>query len=283
MGDKDAKRREERRDAVKLSRRGFTLLEVMIALALLGLALVVLIKSAAGQHLQRRAGAHDGRRDRPRARARCTTSRRSCSRTASPIPTQSQTETTKMFEDEGWPNITTCYKVERSSCRAAISCRRWLARAAREGSARARLGSGSGSGSAFGSDAHGGFQNSALGGMLGMMGGGFGAGGRQRRHRRAGRVAHPEPVHDVPGDPEGLVRKVTLTVTWKVIGSDRDMKVVAFFTDAAAMDKVLNGMGSQELPDDAARARLGHGLGQRPGRDVRGSGRSGNAGTVARQ
>jgi hypothetical protein len=36
---------------------------------------------------------------------------------------------------------------------------------------------------------------------------------------------------------------------WKVLGRDRDMKVVAFFTDAAAMDKVLSGQGAQELPD----------------------------------
>jgi hypothetical protein len=41
-----------------------------------------------------------------------------------------------------------------------------------------------------------------------------------------------------------------LTVTYKVMGSDRDMKVVAFFTDAGAMDKVINGLGSTELPDD---------------------------------
>jgi hypothetical protein len=43
---------------------------------------------------------------------------------------------------------------------------------------------------------------------------------------------------------------VTLTVKRKVLGRDREMKVVAFFTDAAAMDKVLNGMGSQELPEE---------------------------------
>jgi hypothetical protein len=36
------------------------------------------------------------------------------------------------------------------------------------------------------------------------------------------------------------------------MGSDRDMKVVAFFTDAAAMDKVISGMGSTDLPDAGA-------------------------------
>ncbi|MBC7977725.1 MAG: hypothetical protein H7138_22330 [Myxococcales bacterium] len=48
------------------------------------------------------------------------------------------------------------------------------------------------------------------------------------------------------------IRKVSLTVTWQVMGSDRDMKVVAFFTDAAAMDKVISGMGSTELPEAGA-------------------------------
>jgi hypothetical protein len=42
---------------------------------------------------------------------------------------------------------------------------------------------------------------------------------------------------------------VTLTVRWKVLGRDRDLKVVAFFTDPSAMDKVLNGLGSTELSD----------------------------------
>ena len=53
------------------------------------------------------------------------------------------------------------------------------------------------------------------------------------------------------------VRKVTLTVKWKVLGRDRDMKVVAFFTDAAAMDKVLNGMGSQEYDPNGGNGSSG--------------------------
>ena len=53
------------------------------------------------------------------------------------------------------------------------------------------------------------------------------------------------------------VRKVTLTVSGRCSAAIATSKVVAFFTDAAAMDKVLNGMGSSELADD----RHGHGLG----------------------
>ena len=43
------------------------------------------------------------------------------------------------------------------------------------------------------------------------------------------------------------IRKVVLTVNWKVMGRDRDLTTVAFFTDQGAMDKVMMGMGSVDL------------------------------------
>ena len=64
------------------------------------------------------------------------------------------------------------------------------------------------------------------------------------------------------------IRKVTLTVTWKVLGSERDMKVVAFFTDAAAMDKVLHRprlAGLQRHRHRLERHRLGQRLGRQAG------------------
>jgi hypothetical protein len=60
------------------------------------------------------------------------------------------------------------------------------------------------------------------------------------------------------------IRKVTLFVKWEVAGSDRDMKVVAFFTDSAAMDKVLSGLGSQDL-DDQPQTGSGSGSGRGSG------------------
>ena len=51
------------------------------------------------------------------------------------------------------------------------------------------------------------------------------------------------------------VRKVTLKLKWQVLGYDRDLTVVAFFTDPAAMDKVLIGAGAQDSRDTAARLR----------------------------
>ena len=42
------------------------------------------------------------------------------------------------------------------------------------------------------------------------------------------------------------VRKVTLHLKWQVLGSDRDMSFVAFYTDASAMDRTLNGPGAAD-------------------------------------
>jgi len=48
-----------------------------------------------------------------------------------------------------------------------------------------------------------------------------------------------------------------LTLNWKVLGNDRDMKVVEFLTDAASMDKVLQGLGSSDLDDANAKGSGG--------------------------
>src|ERR1044071_4790848 len=72
------------------------------------------------------------------------------------------------------------------------------------------------------------------------------------------------------------IRKVTLTVNWQVMGSDREMKVVAFFTDAASMDKVLNGIGSQELGTGSG---SGSGRGSGSNRGSNSGGTTGGAGS----
>ena len=42
---------------------------------------------------------------------------------------------------------------------------------------------------------------------------------------------------------EASIRKVTLTLTWKVGNEDQQMVVVCYFTDPAAMQEVLPGVG----------------------------------------
>jgi hypothetical protein len=164
---------------------------------------------------------------------------------------QSQTDF-KPFDDEGWPNIFYSYKVEQVELpdfdQLQAMAQGKAAAMGSAGSAGSGFGVGSALGSAFGSgfgsDALGGFQNSMLGGMLNMFGGGTsGVTGAQAGSLIQTQYSMFQQILKVS------VRKVTLTVQWKVMGVDNSMKVVCFFTDAAAMDKVLNGMGTQDLDD----------------------------------
>jgi hypothetical protein len=167
---------------------------------------------------------------------------------------QSQ-EDEKCFEDEGWPNICYSYKVEEPKLPSFDQLQEMAQKQAKDALAKgsaAALGSAGGSAAMMmgGSDAAmGGFENSALGGMLGMMGS-FGGGKQDITAAQGGSLIQSQ-YSMFQEILKVSVRKVTLTMKWKELGRDRDMKVVAFYTDAAAMDKVLNGMGSQELPDSS--------------------------------
>lgn len=218
-------------------KRGFTLLEVMIALALLGLGMVVLIKSAAG-NIFSTEDAHMMGIATDLARGKMYDIEETLLKDGFTDTDQSQ-EDEKCFEDEGWPNICYSYKVEQSEL-PSLDQLQALAQKQTQDAAKA---AGSAAGSGAGSDALGGIENSALGGMLGMMG----AGATDDITVAQGGALIQSQYSMFQEILKVSVRKVTLTVKWKVLGRDRDMKVVAFFTDAAAMDKVLNGMGSQEL------------------------------------
>ncbi|HSD90794.1 MAG TPA: prepilin-type N-terminal cleavage/methylation domain-containing protein [Kofleriaceae bacterium] len=228
-----------------MRQRGFTLLEVMLALALLGLALVVLIKSTAGNIFSTEE-AHMMGVATDLARGKMYDIEEVLLKDGFTDTDQSQTSE-KCFDEEGWPTVCYTYKVEEPKLPSFDELQDMA-----KGQAKAMgsaMGSGSaGFGSGFGSDmGPGGFENSALGGMMGMMGM-FGGGKQDITAAQGGSLIQGQysMFQDIL---KVSVRKVTLDVKWKVLGKDREMKVVAFFTDAAAMDKVLSGMGSQELPD----------------------------------
>ena len=222
--------------------RGFTLLEVMIALALLGLALVVLIKSAAGDIFSAQQ-AHMMGVVTDLARGKMYEIEEKLLKDG--FSDTEQAEEDRPFEDEGWPQVLYSYKVEE------VELPSWDKLQAIASGRGSGAGEKSGSGSGAGSE-EGGFQNSALGGMLSQFGGvGFGGGGSGKGadiDAAAGASFIQGQYQMFQQILKVTIRKVTLTVKWKVLGSDRDMKVVAFFTDAGSMDKVLNGMGAQELP-----------------------------------
>src|SRR6476620_4427501 len=93
-----------------MRQRGFTLLEVMLALALMGLGLVVLIKSAAG-NIASSEEAHMMGIATDLARGKMYDIEEILLKDGFTDTNQSQ-ESEKCFDDEGWPNVCYSYKVE---------------------------------------------------------------------------------------------------------------------------------------------------------------------------
>jgi len=248
--------------ASRIQRRGFTLLEVMIGLALLGLGLTVLIKSAAGSIFNAQQ-AHMMGVVTDLSRAKMYDIEEILIKDGFSDTDQSKDGQT--FSDEGWPTIQYAYKVEE------VELPSWDALQALSQAHGARAGSGSGSGGSGAGSDEGGFQNSALGGMLsqfgGLGGGSPGKGGGSGDITAATGSSFVQSQYTMFQQILKVsIRKVSLTVKWQVLGSDREMKTVAFFTDAAAMDKVINGLGSQELPEPGGGSGSGGGGGSGSGR-----------------
>jgi len=247
------------------SQRGFTLLEVMIGLAVLGFGLVVLLKSTANSMFSAQQAQMMGvATDLARAKMNDieeTLIKDGFNETGLSDP-DDKCDKFEPFEDEGWPTVEWCAKVVQ------VELPSWQNI---QDLSKARAGSGAGSGS--GSDEEvGGFENSALGGLLGMLGGGIGAGGDATTIESLTGGGLVQTMYSTFQEVLKVsVRKVTLTVRWKVMGTQSEMDVVAFFTDPAAMDKVLQGIGSQDLDDVGGGTGAGSGSGSGSG-SSRGSG-----------
>lgn len=249
--------------AGRVARGGFTLLEVMIALALLGLGLTVLIKSAAGSIFNSQQ-AHMMGVATDLARAKMYDIEEKLLKDG--FSDTEQHEEDQSFTEEGWPQIKYSYKVEVVELPSFDDLQAIAQGHAKAGSGSA--GGGSGLGSGLGSGSGSGFEdsafaNSALGGMLSQFGGFGGAGGGAGKG--SGDIGAAVGASFVQGQYTMFqqilkvsLRKVSLTLNWKVLGNDRDMKVVQFLTDAASMDKVIQGLGSSDL-DDANAAKGGSG------------------------
>jgi len=242
--------------------RGFTLLEVMVGLALLGFALTVLMKSSA-QSIFGSQEAHMMGVVTQLARGKMYDIEEKLLKEG--FMDTEQGEEGQDFKEEGWPDITYDYKVERVEL-PSFDTLQAMAKGQGSGSAAAQATSGSGSGSALSEDMLGGFQNSALGGMMGMFGGG---GGTDINDAQGGALIASQYTmfQDIL---EVAIRKISLTMKWKVLGRERDLLIVMYMTDQSAMDKVLKGFGSTELPDDSAGPGTGSGSG---------TGGTGNRGT----
>ena len=242
----------------------------MIALALLGLGLTVLVKSAANSIFNTQQ-AHMMGVATDLARAKMYDLEEKLLKDGFSDTTTEEED--QAFADEGWPLIHYSYKIEVvelpswDQLQAIATGHASGSGAAGSGGSAGGLG-GLGSGSGAGSD-EGGFGNSTLGGMLQQFGGfgGTGGGSSSKPGGKSGDVGDMNGGSFIQSQYtmfqqilKASLRKVTLTLKWQVMGSDRDMKIVQFLTDAAGMDKVLNGMGANDL-DDANAAKAGSGSG----------------------
>jgi general secretion pathway protein I len=232
--------------------RGFTLVEVMSALAILALGLTVLLQSTAKTIREAEASRMRG--------IAAALARNALWEVEEKLRKDGFQETDQSsegdFDAEGWPQIkwkADVRKVELPSPEQLAAMAEEQARkaeAAAAAQAAAMAGGGTGAGTGAGSaepliDSGGG-----LLGMLSMFGGGFTAedvaGGN---FLAGGGYTIIQDVFKV------AIRKIVLTVSWKVLGHEEQFDVVYYVTDPDAMNRVLGGIagaGSDDYGQEAA-------------------------------
>lgn len=220
---------------------GFSLVEVMIALAILGLGLTILIGSLAASsrqapEVQMMSAATN------LARGKLLDVEEQLMKDGFMESDQSSDGD---FDDEGWPTIKWVAKVEQVELPSLDAIQAMQQQAMTE--AEAAAAAGSGSGFMAGSGAPGGTGN--LIGMLSMMGdfGGGDAGGLDPTAASSGVSAIYPQLQEVF---KASLRRVTLSVSWQVAGNDRSFDTVAFFTDPAGMTKTLGELGKGPPKED---------------------------------
>jgi general secretion pathway protein I len=239
--------------------RGFTLLEVMIGLALLGLALSVLIQGAASS-IYSAKGAQMMGVATDLARGKMYDIEEKLLKDG--FTDTNQSESDKTFEEEGWPTISYEYKVEEVELPSYDDLQS-ISKAAGSGSGSS---GGSGGSGATSSSGGGGFMDTGLG-MLAQMTSGFLGGGASSKNldSQQGAGLIQGQFQMIQQILKVSIRKVTLIVRYKVLGDQQELKTVAYFTDSGAMDKILQGFGSKDIeaPDAAGSGSGGRGSGGR--------------------
>jgi prepilin-type N-terminal cleavage/methylation domain-containing protein len=238
--------------------RGFTLLEVMIGLALLGFGLVVLIKSTTGNiKAAKRAQMMGVAADLSRAKMYDIEEKL----LKEGFTETDQSEDGKTFDEEGWPEIKYSYKVELVELPSFDQLQE-IAKGKGSAAGSGARGKGAGSGSDADAEAEdGSFENSALGGIIQMMGGGFGGGGgSQDIDSKMGGSFIQTYYQIVQETLKASIRKVTLTLKFEALGEESELTTIAFFTDPAGLSKGMFG-GLDALTGGAGDGSAGSGSG----------------------
>lgn len=219
-------------------RGGFTLIEVMLALAILGAALVILVKSIAGNITAAQDSFYMG--------VATELARGKMADLEEELLQEGFQETEQTdegdFSEEGWAGITWAARIEPVEL-PTFDVLMGLA----QGEAGAGAGSGAGSGEGDGQSQLDTFQSSALGGMLGMFG--FGGGGGGGEAASAGEQATAGFIQSqytlVQQVLKHSIRKITLTIAYDTGVHQERFDVILYVSDAAGMAKTLGSLGAQ--------------------------------------
>ncbi|MEZ4401701.1 MAG: prepilin-type N-terminal cleavage/methylation domain-containing protein [Kofleriaceae bacterium] len=213
--------------------RGFTLVEVMLALAILGMALVILVKSVAGNATAANDSFYMGVAT-DLARSKMADLEEQLLDEGFQDAAQDEDGD---FSDEGWAGIkwkAVIEPVELPSYEKLVALSQPQA-----GGAESAEGA---DGELAPGDK---FQSSALGGMVGLFGGGSSSlGGAADSAQEAasgsfiaGQYALIQQVL------KASIRKITLTVSWDSGAHKDHADVILYVTDPAGMQKTLGGLG----------------------------------------
>jgi general secretion pathway protein I len=231
---------------MKRRNAGFTLIEVMAALAILAIGLTYLIRATANS--VRKAEA-------TRAMSAATVLARGKMYDIEEqlrkdgfqqMSDVSLSENEGTFEEEGWPQIhwkVEIREIELPSPEALEAMAQQQAAAA----TAAQAGAGSGSGSDVVSDG----SSSGLFGMLSMFGGG---GGMSAEDAAGGSFLSGGGFNIVQEVFKAAIRKVVLELTWTALGTEDHLEVVQYLTDPDAMNRVIGGASGATNDDYAGEA-----------------------------
>ena len=225
----------------RVARAGFTLVEVMIALAILGVALVVLVRSVAGNIASAGESFYMGIAT-DLARGKMYDLEEQLVQEGFQ---ETEQELEGDFSDEGWPGVT--WKATITPSELPPLEKLMGMQEGQPGAEGAGQGTGTGSGSGSGEggeQAMDKFNNSALGGMLGMLGGGGGSGSGSPDAQDAqtgGFIAQFYPL--VQQVLKASIRKIKLTIEYSTGLRKERFDVVLYVTDTAGLAKTLAGMG----------------------------------------
>lgn len=223
---------------IRSSRCGFTLIEVMLALAVLALALMVLVKGVYGNI----AGAQDAfymgvATDLARGKMYDLEEE-----LLQEGYQETEQEITGDFSEEGWPAITWKARIEP----VELPNYDVLMGLSKDQGGEARDAGTGPEGEGEGESNMDRFQSSALGGMLGMLGmGGGGGGDDATTASEAATGGFIQMQYElVKRVLKESIRKITLTVSYDTGLDKQSFDTVLYVTDAAGMQKILQGLGA---------------------------------------